>query len=261
MSSSVTRVFTIASATYKESMRSKILYSVLVFAILIVSISALFGSVTIGDQSKVIKDFGLFALSLFSILYCVISGSTLLHKELARKTIYNVLSKPVRRWEFLVGKFFGMFAMTFSLLAIMGIAFSGFVFLFDRSFSPELFQGYFHILLELLIVCGAVILFSSIVVTPLLIGLFSFGLFLAGRSLDLLLYFIEEEMVTGFGVYIIKGFYWVLPQLNTININDALVYQLELSPLISLWSLLYSVAYTTMLLLLAAKIFERRQFQ
>jgi ABC-type transport system involved in multi-copper enzyme maturation permease subunit len=255
-----TRTFTIALSTYRESIRSKILYSILVFAVLVVGASALFGSVTIGDQVKVIKDFGLFALSLFTVLYCIISGSSLLYKELERRTIFNLLSKPVRRWEFLTGKFLGIFATAAVLLLFMGIAFTGFVAIFEGTGSLMLFLAYYHLLLELLIVCASVIFFSSVVVTPLLIGIFSFGLFLAGRSTALLLYFIEKEIVTGLGAYLVKALYWLLPHLNIININDALVYNLEISLLQTVWATIYAVTYSAALLLLGQAIFQRREF-
>ncbi|MCB0328232.1 MAG: ABC transporter permease subunit [Bdellovibrionales bacterium] len=241
-------------------MRSKVLYSVLVFAVLIIGASALFGSVTIGDQVKVIKDFGLFALSLLSVLYCVISGSTLLFKELARKTVFNILSKPVRRWEFLTGKFLGIFSTSVVLLFCMGILFSSFTAFFERSIDFELFRGYFHIALELMIICSAVILFSSIVVTPILIGLFSFGLFLAGRSLNVLLYLIDEGFVSGGEAIVVKSLYWGLPQLHTININDALVYQIAVPHTQSIWALIYAISYSAVLLVLAQMLFQRREF-
>ena len=88
--SGLDKVMNIALNTVRETIRSKILYSLFFFLILLLAVSAFFGTVTIGDQEKVIKDFGLFALSLFSVLYAVISGSLLLAKELQRKTLYNL---------------------------------------------------------------------------------------------------------------------------------------------------------------------------
>jgi len=79
------KILYIGINTYRESVRSKILYSLIFFAVIVVCVSAFFGSVTIGDQVKVIKDFGLFAISLFSAAYAVISGSALLSKELSKK--------------------------------------------------------------------------------------------------------------------------------------------------------------------------------
>ncbi|MCI5066079.1 ABC transporter permease [bacterium] len=259
MTESFRRVRAISKSTFRESIRSKVLYAVVLFAVLVIAVSGIFGSVTIGDQVRVMKDFGLFSLSLFSVLYCVISGSTLLHKELAKKTILTILARPVRRWEFLAGKFFGMFFTAVVLLLLMATGLSIFLYLFEGSFDQRMLLAYYHIGLELLIVCAAVIFFSSIVVTPMLIGLFSFGIFLAGRSLDLLLYFLDEEIVVGFGATVIQAMYWSLPHLNSIHVSDALVYDVPLSELHTVWGTVYSVTYSLFLFLIAQKLFQRRE--
>ena len=102
------KIYAIALNTFREAVRNKILYSVLAFAVLLVAISALFGSVTIGETQRVIKDFGLFALSFFGAISTIICGVSLLNKELKQKTIHNIISKPVARWEFIVGKYLGL---------------------------------------------------------------------------------------------------------------------------------------------------------
>ena len=255
-----TRIFTISLATLRELIRNKVLYSVFLFAFLVVAASALFGSVTIGDQVKVIKDFGLFAISIFSVGFSIAAGSALLHKELNKKTIYTILSRPVPRWEFLTGKFLGMFTTGVLLICLMGIGFSGFVSLFEGKFSFQLFQGYYHIVLELFIMCAAVIFFSSIVVTPILIGLFSFGLFLAGRSIELLLTLANQQGAESIVAMIAETLYWILPQLSTISISDALVHGDSISLSSSMWSTFYSFSYGILLLLIAQLLFQKREF-
>ncbi|MCC6953509.1 MAG: ABC transporter permease subunit, partial [Deltaproteobacteria bacterium] len=93
----------IALNTFREAIRNKVLYSGFLFVALLIAGSALFGSVSVGSQIKVIKDFGLFSLSIFGAIVAVAIGVNLLNKELKQKTIYNILSKPVERWQFIVG--------------------------------------------------------------------------------------------------------------------------------------------------------------
>ncbi|MCB0320058.1 MAG: ABC transporter permease subunit [Bdellovibrionales bacterium] len=256
----IARITTLALNTYRESIRSKVLYSLGFIAMIVVGASALFRTVTIGDQVKVIKDFGLFTISLFSVAYAVISGSSLLNKELSRRTIFTILSRPVRRWEFLVGKLLGLFVTTSTLVVLLAIAFTCFLALFEQGVQWGLLQAYLHILIELFIVCSSVIFFSSIVVTPMLIGLFTFGLFLAGRSLDFLLYFINEGLVSGVSSVIIRCIYWSLPHLNSILINDAVVYGHEVPLFRTFWASVYALTYGFILVAIGYLLFQRREF-
>ncbi len=253
-------LFAIALTTFRESLRSKILYVVFFFGAALVSVASLFGSVTIGDQSRVVKDFGLFAVSLFPIGFAVIAGSALLHKELAKKTIYNILAKPVTRYEFLLGKYLGMLSISTLLLVLMGASLSIFLILFEQRIDPLLFQAYLYSFFELSIICAAAIFFSSVVVTPLLAGLFTFGVFLAGRSTAHLLYFINEGSVADSSAVILKILYWLLPHLDHLVIANVVVYGEKTSFADMVYSLAYSGGYAGVLLVLAQIFFNKREF-
>lgn len=256
----MSKILAIARTTLYELVRSKVLYSVVFFAILLLSLSAFFGTVTIGDRIKVIKDFGLFSLSIFSVAFATISGATLLAKELSKKTIYNILAKSVTRSEFLWGKYLGMCATAFLLALLLSLALLLFLTLFSANFESEMIQACLHVLLELLIVCACAIFFSSIVITPTLNGLFTFMLFLAGRSRDYLLTLAHSDLVTAPVSSLLKLVYWLLPPLDIINIGDRAVYG-QLTPLsTSGWCLIYSLAYSVILLMLATLFFSRREF-
>ncbi|MCB0338381.1 MAG: ABC transporter permease subunit [Bdellovibrionales bacterium] len=253
------KVYVIALNTFRELIRSKVLYSVVFFAVLVVSVSALFGSVTIGDQVKVIKDFGLFSISFFGVCFGVISGSNLLSKELNRKTIYNILAKPVHRWEFLLGKELGLIATMTVLVSLMGLGLVGFVYVFTGAPDLLLLQACYCILLELIIVTSVVIFFSSIVVTPLLSGLFSFAVFLAGRSvqyIDQMKTFVGEGSIRS----LLEGVYWLLPHLDRLNISSFVVYGHAARSDFLLSALVYALGYSGILLVLASYFFKYRDF-
>jgi Cu-processing system permease protein len=254
------RVLLIALTTFRESVRSRVLYLVAFCAVILVAVAALFGTVTIGDQLQVIKDFGLFSVSLCPVGFAVIAGSALLHKELAKKTVYNILAKPVPRYEFILGKYLGMLATSTLLLMLLGIILSLFVMLFGGAFDASLLQGYLFSFFELVIVCAAAIFFSSCVVTPLLSGLFTFGVFLAGRSTEYLLYFVKEGAVEGLGRSILQALYYALPHLNDLNIANELVYGKTVTLAYTLYAGLYAVGYAGVLLVLAQMIFNKREF-
>ncbi len=253
------RILVIAINTYRESVRSKLIYSVFFFAAVLVCVSALFGSVTIGDQVKVIKDFGLFAICFFSVAYAVISGATLLQKELTRKTIYNILSKPVRRSEFVLGKYLGMLLTVALLIALMTLALAVFTFFFESRIDWLLAQAAFFIFLQLAIVCAVTLFFSSIVVTPLLSGAFTFAIFLVGRSTEYILRFIDIQPLP-LVRHVLRGVYTVLPHLNALDVSDRIVYAIPAAPDAMFWSFAYAAAYAGALLVPAILIFARREF-
>jgi ABC-type transport system involved in multi-copper enzyme maturation permease subunit len=114
------KVFGIAINTYREAIRNRILYAVVAFGMVLVALSAFFGAVSIGNQADVIKDFGLFSLSFCGAVLTILSGVNLLHNEMAHKTVYNILSKPVSRWQFILGKQLGLALMVSVMVAFMG---------------------------------------------------------------------------------------------------------------------------------------------
>lgn len=254
------KVFTIAKATYRESVRSKVLYTLFFFGAILVLTSAFFGSVTVGDQIKVIKDFGLFGVSFFSVIFAVISGGSLLHKELSKKTVYNILAKPVTRWEFLLGKYIGMLMTAGIMIAIMAVSLLLFIYLFEHHFDFLLLQAALFSFFELMIVCAAAIFFSSIVVTPVLSGLFTLGVFLAGRSTEYLLYFVNGGTIEGIGASILKLLYAILPHLELLNISNRVVYGKGASIEETSMAFAYALSYAGILLVLSSLIFKKREF-
>ncbi|MCB0354392.1 MAG: ABC transporter permease subunit, partial [Bdellovibrionales bacterium] len=226
----VDRIAVIALNTFRESMRSKVLYSLFFFAVVLILASAFFGSVSIGDQVKVIKDFGLFSVSFLGVCYVVISGASLLHKELARKTVYNILGKAVSRWEFLFGKFLGLVMAALTMMLCMAAGLVLFVSFFDKGISIPFLVAFSFIALELILICASAIFFSAIVVTPLLIGLFTFSFFLAGRSVSLILYLVDQKFVEGFGASLLKGIYYILPHFDALNVTQQAVFDEVVAP-------------------------------
>lgn len=254
------KIIAIACLTFKESVRSKVLYSTLFFAFFVVVASALFGSVTIGEKVKVVKDFGLFAISFFSAMYAVIAGSLLLAKELSLKTIHNILSKPLSRATFLCGKFLGLGTTVSVLILLLTLVLFLFCYFLEGSFDWMLFYAAFFIFLQSIIVCACTIFFSSIVITPFLSGFFSFAFFLAGRSSQYFLQFLKgyEETLLNLPLKIV---YEILPHLNLLDVSERVVYNLAYDSDLLLFGILYSVGYCGAALILSTLFFSKRDFQ
>lgn len=249
-------IITIAFATFRELLRHKILHSVFAFLLLLLCVSALFGSVTIGDRIAVIKDFALFALSLAGCGVVVISGVNLLDKELKQKTIYNVLSKPVSRSQFIVGKYLGLILLVSVLLSLMGLCIVIFTACFEGAIDTRLFQGILLVILEDIVLASIAILFSTVVVTTSLAGVFTFAVYLAGHSVSALLSFAEDSSAEKQSA--LKFVYYLLPDLSLFNQTTQIYYGAGLSSSFFCWALFYATSYSIACIAISSLIFSRR---
>jgi ABC-type transport system involved in multi-copper enzyme maturation permease subunit len=253
------KLMAVALNTFREAIRNKILYSIVFFAVLVVAIAAVFGAVSIGDQMKFVKDFSLMSISLFGVVIAVVLGVNLLNKELGKKTILNILSKPIARWEFIAGKFLGLFATLTVVVVLMSAGLVGFLMLFEGRMEWGLILASGTTLLELMVVIAFALFFSAVVVTPTLAGLFTAAMFVVGRSSSYLCYFLREDYSCSVRA-LARGLYWVVPHLDRFNIADQVVYgdQVDLRYLTAI--LAYAVGYSAVLLLLTVALFSRREF-
>lgn len=253
------RIYAIFLNTFREAVRNKILYSLVLFAFLLLGVSAFFGSVTIGQQEQVIKDFGLVLCTVFGVLMTIVIGVTLLHKELKQKTVYNILSKPVARWEFIVGKFIGLTVTVSILVLLMGMALMLFASCFEQRVDYRMAYGILFCIMEIAVVSSVVIFFSSMAVTTTLTGLFTLGAFVAGHSIAYLLAFASDPAVTPFARSVVQGVSWLLPNLSLFNVNEAILYGGNISLSEIGQACLYSASYSAVMLVLASLIFARRE--
>jgi len=117
---SIARIYAIALNTYREAVRDRVLFGVLVFAAGVLALTLALGELSLDQQMRVVTDLGLASISLFSVIIAIFLGSSLLYKEIERKTLYVILPKPIARFEFLLGKYFGIVATCAVFVAIMG---------------------------------------------------------------------------------------------------------------------------------------------
>jgi ABC-type transport system involved in multi-copper enzyme maturation permease subunit len=253
------KVLAIALNTGREAIRNKILYSILLFACLITGISAVFGAASIGDTLKFVKDFSLFSISLFGVVATVVLGVTLLSNELGKRTIYNILSKPVARWQFLIGKFLGLLATLAIMMALLATALLATLWLLEGQVDWQLLGVVGAMMLELSILLAAALFFSSIVVTPSLAGFFTAATFIAGRSASMLAYFNRTDQPPALR-YTMNVLYAALPHLDRLYVADRVVSGTPVPGSYYLQATLYAAGYSGLLLLLSLAIFRRREF-
>jgi ABC-type transport system involved in multi-copper enzyme maturation permease subunit len=257
--SALARVAAVADNTLREAIRSRVLYVLLFFAVGMISLGVLLSTLSYVEQERILQDVGLAAIRVFGVAIAIFVGVGLLHREVDRRTIHTILSKPISRGEFLLGKYAGLVATLWLLVAVMALAFVG----VSALAGAPVHSGHAAALLlvggELSLLAAVATLFSAFT-TPLLASLFSCGLFLAGhlsRDLRALGAQSDQAMVREATAVL----YRVLPDLEGFNLTIQAVHGLPIAASDVWLPVAYGIGYTGLLLLLAVAIFERRDFR
>jgi ABC-type transport system involved in multi-copper enzyme maturation permease subunit len=257
----MTRTIAIAVHAFKESVREKVLYSLVLFAILLIAAGVLFGSISVGVNEIVLINLGLTAISVLGLVIAIFIGISLVSKEIERRTIYNVLSRPVRRWEFIIGKYLGLILTLLVNTAIMTGAFYVILWWQKRRLGTEdvaPLEAIYFILLQLALVVALALLFSTIS-TPVLSAVLSFTLYVIGNSLGDLREFGDDS-----GSAIVKllsrGLALILPDFSAFSAIAGAAHGRLIPGYRLLSNSLYALLYVTVLVSGAILIFEEREF-
>lgn len=177
----MTRVLALALNTFREAMRDRLLFTVLFFACLLIPSGRVLGELSLHEEARIARDFGLAGISLFGVALAIFAGVTMLYKEIERKTLYAFIPKPIHRWQFVVGKFAGLAVTLAAQVALMALVL--FVALAVKGELPTgaLVRAIVLLYFQALVVTAVAMLFSTFS-TPFLSGLFTVGVFLIGRS-------------------------------------------------------------------------------
>lgn len=253
------RIWTVALNTFKETIRDRVMVNILIFAIGLILLSLIIGDWSMGQQVKVIKDFGLSAMSIFGLLIAIFIGIRLMVQELEQRTIYVIASKPIHRWEIIFGKYFGLGITLAVNVVFMSLALWGVNLYMEGSIDIGLVPAILLIYVEiLLIVCFA--LFFSSFISPTLSAIFTLIVFVVGHLSPFLRDYVQLYPDRGFH-WLLRLIYYVVPNLENLNLKTAVVEQLERPPHAVGYGLLYGVVYIFILLLLTAVTFEKKDFK
>ena len=262
----------IAVNVFRESVRDKVLYNLVLFAVLLIGSSYLLGQLTAGQDIKIIKDLGLAATSLFGLFIAVFIGIGLMSKEIERRSIYSLLAKPIRRSQFVVGKYGGLTLtlavnvaiMTVSLYAVLAYMSWGvppaMQSVWDApALDPALLEAIGLILVELMLVT-AIALFFSTFSTPILSAALTFGLYIVGHFSSDLRNF-QDVVDAPAAARLARGLYWVLPNLAQFDVKSSVVHGQRVPAGYVAVTIAYAAVYIAMLLVVSAFIFSRRDFK
>jgi ABC-type transport system involved in multi-copper enzyme maturation permease subunit len=257
----IARIGSIGFNTFREAVRDRVLYNLIVFVLLLVASAPLFGQISIGLEKLILINVGLSAISLFGVIIAILIGIGLVYKEIEKKTLYTILSRPVRRWEFIVGKYLGL-VLT---LVVNGILMSAGFFLALAIFGhglgkadAALLIAVYFILLQFLIVTAITLLFSSFS-TPIFSAVFAFAFFVIGTMADDLRSF--AAAAKGITKWLLTAAAYLVPNLSSLNVISRVAHERPVGGSVVLYNTMYVLLYSVAAVAAATFIFERRDLK
>jgi Cu-processing system permease protein len=248
----------VAGNTFRETIRDKILYNLVLFAILLIGASVLLGTLTIGEQARIVNDLGLSAINLVAVLIAIFVGIGLVTKEIERRTVYTILARPITRVQFVLGKYLGLALIVIVNITIMFGMFLATVWFSDNAVHGSLFQAVQLILVETLLVMAMALFFSTFS-SSILSATMTLGLYVIGH-LTSDLKGIAEKSQNPLTESVMTALYYVCPNLEMLNVKGQAASGLLVEAGYQATATAYGLLYAGLLLTGACLIFQRRDF-
>ena len=249
----------IAKQTLEDMLRRKILLIVLIVAVGMIALGPSVGFLSPRESSAVLRSLGLAVILIAGLLITILSGIQVIPTEIERRTIYTVLSKPVQRYEFILGKFLGGLTTVFVMIAAMGIVFLGVLRWQEGNFATPMLVGVTMTFFQMMLL-GAMAIFFSTFATPVVNFFMSFGLFIVGNRST-----VTEALTTNKNP-ITKSLativHYAVPNFGNFNIQNKLIHpevQIANEQVFVVQNIVYSLVYSAVLLILAILVFDRRE--
>jgi ABC-type transport system involved in multi-copper enzyme maturation permease subunit len=257
----ISRLSAIAFNTFREAVRDRVLYNLVLFVLLLVATAPLFGEISIGLERIILINLGLTAMSLFGIVIAIFIGIGLVSKEIDKKTLYTILSRPVRRWEFIAGKYFGLILTLVANAALMTAGFYLALLVTSHQLTAadaHLLVAIYFIILQFFVITAITLLFSSFS-TPIFSAIFAFALFVIGTFAEDLRNF--AALSQGITKWLITAAAYLVPNFSTLNVISQSAEGIQISGKLVLLNTVYAVLYSAAATAAAVLIFERRNLK
>jgi ABC-type transport system involved in multi-copper enzyme maturation permease subunit len=252
---------TICINTFRESVRDRIFYVLLVFALIVIACSKAVAWISMEEgtiPAKVMQDLGLAAIAFFSVIISIYVGTGLLYKETDKRTIYTILSKPVHTYEFILGKYFGLLLTLLINVAVMGAVFLAYLYGWVRVANVGLVEAILLIYMEVVVVTAMAILFSTMA-SPILSAIFTFCMYVLGHYMW---YVSELAGYVKFRAAKVACYaaQFILPNLYFFDVKTDAVHERLIPAGDVILAVVYGVIYSAILLIVSVKVFERKNF-
>ena len=256
------RISAIARNAFREALRDRVLYNLVLFVLLLIGAAVFIGDLSGGQERKIIVDLGLSAMLLFGVFISIFVGVGLVYKEIERRTIYAIFSKPVGRGEFIVGKYLGLCLTLLVNVLVMGAGVSIALIWVSRGWDPlalSIWPAVLLIYVELMIITGIALLFSCFS-SPALSALLTFFVFIIGHfSTDLKS--LANSMGSGTARWIFAALYYLLPNLSNLSFITPAAHGQVPNAAQAGMVVFYALVYIAVILGAATLIFRRRNFK
>lgn len=256
------RTLAIARNAFREAVRDRVLYNLVLFVLLLIAGAIFLGELSAGQEAKIIVDLGLSAMLLFGAFIAIFVGVGLVYKEIERRTLYAILSKPIGRGQFLLGKYLGLCLTLLINVVVMGIGVSLALISVRRGWEPlalQIWPAIFLIYFELMIITAVALLFSSFS-SPALSALLTFFVFIIGHfSADLKILATTGNSAAARLVF--RTLYYLLPNLTNFSVITPAAHGITPGSSAFALATVYMVVYVGVLLAAATLIFSRRNFK
>jgi len=255
------RLSAITLNTFREAVRDRVLYNFIIFVLLLVASAPLFSQISIGMERLILVNVGLSSISLFGVIIAIFIGIGLVSKEIEKRTLYTILSRPVRRWEFIAGKYFGLMLTLVVNTGLMTLGFYVALLISDRAFKPAdaaMLIAVYFIVLQFLMVTAITLLFSSFS-TPIFSAIFSFALFAIGTFADDLRNF--AALAQGVTKWLATGVAYLVPNFASLNVISRVAHDQHIAGKLVLYNTVYALLYSAAVVIVSVLIFERRNLK
>jgi ABC-type transport system involved in multi-copper enzyme maturation permease subunit len=255
------RVACIAANTFREAIRDRVLYNLIAFALLLSGTAVLVGQISIDIERLVVVNLGLSAVSIFGVVIAIFVGIGLVSKEIEKRTLYTVLSRPVRRWEFIVGKFLGLAGTLVVNTVCMAIGvFLALLYVCHRLQRTDgwILAALYFITLQFFIIIALALLFSAFS-SPTMSAVFAFALFIIGSFAEDLRGF--AAMAKGLTHWLAIGAAYLIPNLSALNVIGSVAHGEPVAGYLILYNSAYAFSYAAMAVCGAVLVFEHRNLK
>ncbi len=244
--------------TFREIIRDRILYGLVVFAILLISVSMLLGQLSFAEQIRISMNLGLTAIHLGTVVLSVFVGSTLVTKEIDKKTIMTILARPISRTQFILGKALGLSLVNLVVMSGLSVVLAGVLYFLGADLKPIFLLALVGILLEGMLLLGITLLFSTFS-TSIMVVTFTMGVFLIGHWLESMQFFAEKSETVSF-IFFQQLISRVFPDLEVFNWRAHAVYSDRVSAEEITYAGLYAFGWFILTIVLTSLIMRKKDF-
>lgn len=249
----------IANQTVREAMRRRVMWIFLISGLFLIAMGPVFGFLSPKDSQTVLRSLGLAAILLAGLFITIVTCIYLIPVEIERRTIYTVLSKPVQRYQFVLGKFLGGFATVFINIFAMGIVFLVLIYSQEKHIPSDMFWGVVMTFFQMLLLAALAIFFSTFA-TPVVNFFLSFGVFMVGNLSS-----VTDSLASNPNILVSnagKIVHYLLPNFGNFNIQNSIIHptvEIQNKEVFMMQNIIYAIVYSLVLLTLAVLIFDRRE--